>query len=246
MYLLLLSLLALATILPVRAFTNGTLVPAYFCNPVPDGMPKSLGELIPFTVKDQCADLAFNANATANLQDVPVTGSKPGNTGYMLASFHNTENSILPIQQVIQVTTVSGGPLIAGQANPLVLSSGTVGVALDGAMLYANNASGVRVGSFTDAGGIFKDFPGCGLNAHGQMAGVIHSQLITCNETYSMLSYNAPKCGNGVVMLAGLGVTDNGFGVWNQTMQVTGQNPFDKDGDCDGSDTDDMRKKTKL
>jgi hypothetical protein len=25
--------------------------------------------------------------ASANLQDVPVTGSQPGNTGYMLASF---------------------------------------------------------------------------------------------------------------------------------------------------------------
>ena len=54
-----------------------------------------------------------------------------------------------------------------------------------------------------------------------------------------MLSYNAPTCGYGEVMLAGLGVTDNGFGVWNQTMLVTGQKPFDKDGDCDGDDNDD-------
>ena len=171
----------------------------------------------------------------------------------------------MPIKQVILVTTQNGGPLIAGQANPLVLSSGAPGVALDGAMLYANNPSGARVGSFTDAGGIFKDFPGCGLNAHGQMAGVIHSQLITCNvssrkssttlssqisltslqETYTMLSYNAPKCGNGMVMLAGLGVTDNGFGVWNQTMQVTGQQPYDADGDCDGDVTNDKKSKPK-
>ena len=68
MYLLVLSLLALVTILPVHAFTNGTLVPAYFCNPIPDGMPKSLGELIPFTIKDQCADLAFNANGMCRAQ----------------------------------------------------------------------------------------------------------------------------------------------------------------------------------
>jgi hypothetical protein len=62
MHLLIRSLLALATVLPAHAFTNGTLIPAYICNPVPDGMPKSLGELIPFTKKDQCGPLAFNAN----------------------------------------------------------------------------------------------------------------------------------------------------------------------------------------
>lgn len=62
MYILTLSLLALATVLPVQAFTNGTLVPAYFCSATPDGLPKSLGELIPFTVKDQTGALAFSAN----------------------------------------------------------------------------------------------------------------------------------------------------------------------------------------
>jgi len=56
------SLLALATVLPAQAFTNGTLIPAYICNPKPDGMPKSLGELIPRTVKDQNNALAFNNN----------------------------------------------------------------------------------------------------------------------------------------------------------------------------------------
>jgi hypothetical protein len=56
------SLLALATVLPTQAFTNGSLIPSYFCNPKPDGLPKSLGELIPFTVKDQNNALAFNTN----------------------------------------------------------------------------------------------------------------------------------------------------------------------------------------
>jgi hypothetical protein len=56
------SLLALAAVLPATAFTNGSLIPSYFCNPVPDGLPKSLGELIPFTKKEQCGPLAFNAN----------------------------------------------------------------------------------------------------------------------------------------------------------------------------------------
>lgn len=129
-----------------------------------------------------------------------MTNTQPGNTGYMLASFRkclflrtdlqqliqpgnldNSMNSILAIHQVMQVTTQSGGPLIAGQANPLLLSSGCVNAALDGAMLYANDPSGARVGTFTDAGGVFKPFPGCGLNTQGQPAGVIHSMLVSCN-----------------------------------------------------------------
>lgn len=38
-----------------------------------------------------------------------------------------------------------------------------------------------------------------------------------------MLSYTPSPCGTGQVKLAGLGVTDKGFGVWNYTMQVMGQ-----------------------
>jgi hypothetical protein len=45
------------------------------------------------------------------------------------------------------------------------------------------------VGSFTDAGGIFVPFPGCGLNEEGQFNGVVHSMLITCNvSTFDLIS----------------------------------------------------------
>lgn len=75
----------------------------------------------------------------------------------------------------------NGTSLIAGQPNLLVLSSKVVGVALDGALLHARNAAGTPVGTYTDAGGIFVPFPGCGKNAQGQFNGVVHSNLITCN-----------------------------------------------------------------
>jgi hypothetical protein len=105
------SLLALATVLPTQGFTNGSLIPSYFCNP----------KLIPFTVKDQNTALAFNTNGgryphivvfradflvTANLNVVPVTGSKPGNTGYMLASFREycTAPSIRKLLRTTQTT----------------------------------------------------------------------------------------------------------------------------------------------
>lgn len=41
-----------------------------------------------------------------------------------------------------------------------------------------------------------------------------------------MLSYNAPQCGTGPITLAGLSVTDNGFGVWTYTFPVTGGTPL--------------------
>ncbi len=93
----------------------------------------------------------------------------------------NTLNSIKPIQQGMVVTTMSGGPLIAGQANQLMLSSGDPNAALDGAMIYAKTENLARVGSFTDKSGTFADFPGCGKNKQGQFAGVIHQNIISDN-----------------------------------------------------------------
>lgn len=66
MRLIIQSLLALAAVLPTHAFTNGTLIPSYFCNPVADGMPKSLGQLIPFLQKEQ-DEIAFNPNGMSSL-----------------------------------------------------------------------------------------------------------------------------------------------------------------------------------
>jgi hypothetical protein len=62
-------LLALATVVPTQAFTNGSLVPAYFCNPEPDGMPKALGELLPYLLEDNPGPIAFNNNC----QFPPIT-----------------------------------------------------------------------------------------------------------------------------------------------------------------------------
>ena len=52
---------ALAAATPALAFTNGSLVPAYICNPKPDGMPKSFGQLLQFT-REQTPKVAFNTN----------------------------------------------------------------------------------------------------------------------------------------------------------------------------------------
>jgi len=47
--------------MPSYAFTNGTLVPSYICNPQNDGLPKSFGQLLQYTQK-KVTTLAFNNN----------------------------------------------------------------------------------------------------------------------------------------------------------------------------------------
>ncbi len=41
-------------------------------------------------------------------------------------------------------------------------------------------------------------------------------------SSYTGLFFNVPKCDVGLITLAGLDVTDNGFGIWNVTMLVQG------------------------
>jgi hypothetical protein len=54
-------LAALAAATPALAFTNGSLVPPYICNPTADGLPKSFGQLLLFT-REQTPTVAFSQN----------------------------------------------------------------------------------------------------------------------------------------------------------------------------------------
>jgi hypothetical protein len=145
------------------------------------------------------------------------------NSAFILASFHNTLNSLLPIEQGLVITLPNGATsLPAGQQVQLTLSSSVPNSNLDGAMLYANEGL-QRVGSFTDSGGVFQPFTGCGLNREGLFAGVIQTVLISNTPSYSQLSFNVPACVNsGNITIAGLSVTDAGFGVWKYNFPVTG------------------------
>lgn len=218
-------LAALAAVTPVSAFTNGTLVPAYICNQQADGLPKSFGQLLPYTRKN-LAKIAVDAKAGDN-KAIPLLaqtgGQKIGNSAYILASFHNSLNSLNSIQQGLKVTTANGGPIVAGQANQLVLANPNKGQALGGALLYASDGTGQRQGTFTDKGAnTFVTFPGCGVNAQGTPAGVIQQQGISATGTYNQLFYNAPATVSGNITLSGLSVTANGFGVWTYTFPVSG------------------------
>ena len=117
-----------------------------------------------------------------------TNGTVTVNSAYILATFHNSPNQVTAIPQGVNVTTANGGPLIAGQANQLILQSQIAGVELVGILLYANNAKGQREGDFTDKGGnnIFVKFPGCGLNKQGKISGVIQQSSVAKNVSSSV------------------------------------------------------------
>lgn len=159
----------------------------------------------------------FNASTGA------TNGTKVMNSAFILASFHNTLNSLLAIEQGLVITLPNGTTsLPAGQQVQLKLTSSVPNMNLDGALLYANEGR-QRVGSFTDSGGVFKAFHGCGRNQEGQLAGVVQEQIVSGTPSYSQLSFNVPKCvHSGNITIAGLSVTDAGFGVWKYNFPVTG------------------------
>jgi len=218
-------LTAIAAVVEVTAFTNGTLVPAYICNPVDDGLPKSFAQLLPYTRKNS-KTVAFDANPGDNFNNATrlnQTAAMPvGNSAYVLANFHNTANKLTSIEQVINVTTASGGPIMAGQANRLVLNSAIAGVELVGVLIYGQDQNGNRIGTMTDQGGILVPFPGCGTNPEGQTVGVIQTMSVAKNGTYTQLLYNAPPYASGTITFKGLAVTNSGFGVYNYTLPVAG------------------------
>jgi hypothetical protein len=196
-----LLLSAFAAVVQVAAFTNGTLVPAYICNPVDDGMPKAFAQLLPYMRKNG-KSVAFDSNRSYSptrllrfLTNFPIAGDNfnnatrlnttaaapIGNSAYITANFHNSANRITSIEQAINVTTASGGPIVAGQANQLVLNSAIAGVELVGVLIYAKDPNGNRIGTMTDQGGILVPFPGCGLNPEGKTVGVIQTMSVAKN-----------------------------------------------------------------
>jgi hypothetical protein len=79
----------------------------------------------------------------------------------------------------VTIANSTAATLKAGVPNLLTLNSLAAGMALDGAMIHARNMNGTPVGTFSDAGGVFVPFPGCGKNKQGQLNGVVHSKLIS-------------------------------------------------------------------
>ncbi|KAF2093816.1 hypothetical protein NA57DRAFT_80818 [Rhizodiscina lignyota] len=217
---------------PAVAFTNGTLVPAYICNPVADGMPKTFGQLLQLT-REQTPTVAFNQNKGQDVQAplLPQQGNgqnQIGNSAYILASLHDSPNNLNTQQQSVLVKPANGNSIVAGQVNKLQISSSD-NSQLKGVLLYGQDGTGTRQGSFTDAqNGPFVPFPGCGKNPQGQISGVIQQTGVSKGSTYSNLVYNAPSCvQDNNITIGGLSVTGSGFGVWSYSFTVTGSN-------CDG------------
>jgi hypothetical protein len=120
-----------------------------------------------------------------NVNPAPMFNATPpsmiANSAYILASCHNSVNTVEPLDPGLQIVTVNGGPIIAGVPNALNISTGNPNLAVDGVMVYALNTNNQRVGSFSDtaAAPVFVDFDACGFSIQGQKAGVIQEMVVS-------------------------------------------------------------------
>ncbi|KAJ1557555.1 hypothetical protein HK405_015733, partial [Cladochytrium tenue] len=189
-----LALALAAAPLGALAFTDGRLLPSYFCAAPGGTMPYTLGGVLKRTVFDMDIPLAFSADPAQNISpNPPMTGTTIPDTAYMLASIHSTLNSIAAQQNVILVSTQTAGTAFtAGTAVPLLLASPDANNNIDGTLIWAELANQTRVGSFTDTGGIFAAFDACGNNAQGTPVAMVHTALVADASTYAGLSFNVP------------------------------------------------------
>jgi hypothetical protein len=169
---------------------------------------------------------ANNTLAAQNVAAPPLNqqnASQVGNAAFILASLHDSPNSIETQQNSLVITPANGNVIVAGQPNPIRISTRDASQ-LKGAVVIGQDGAGQRQGSFTDApGGPFIPFAGCGPNAQGDISGVIQQTGITADNSYSLLVYHAPACiPGGNVTFGGLSVTGSGFGQYAQTFIVTG------------------------
>jgi hypothetical protein len=143
---------------------------------------------------------------------------------FQLAAMHNQYNSIVASQNTIMVT--STGMLQPGQPLPLTLTArqkDNKTMPLLGCMIYAEDAQGNRIGSFTDKGKAFVPFPACGVNPQGQMVGMVHQEPIAEDTgVYTNLVWNAPTTlpPGSKVMLKGLAADELGYGFWGTVFTV--------------------------
>ncbi|KAJ3030417.1 UNVERIFIED_CONTAM: hypothetical protein HDU68_009121 [Siphonaria sp. JEL0065] len=213
------------------AFTNGTLLPEFLCGSNDPLLPNSLGVVLDHSNFDRNTSLAFNNAANDNINVANNTATTPPkrgfNTAYLLASFHNSQNSLDSATNILRIT--SNTTLQSGKPFPIIISSRSPGIPLGGALIYAVLGSDfqTRLGSFTDAGVKFSPFPSCGKDAaSGAYFGVVHNQLISVTGIYAHLSWNAPASliDGQIIVMKGLIVDDLGFGTFSASFTV-GEQP---------------------
>lgn len=259
----------------VSALTNGTLLPAYICGPTGvgnvalDGFPKSLGAALTFFVLNTNPFLPptiIQVDGEPRRVDRPLDNANGGqlnNTQALVGGFHNNalnvnfgppvafkaNNGITTLvydaKGNVQTTIQAGATVniaVASSPNGVVNND----VAMDGIVLYAVDANGARVGTFTafgtpagdtvlikplDAQGVpvpinvtsigvnAQPWAACGVNN----VGIVHTQLLQCVGIYTGIQWQAPfnLVVGTKVTFQGAGVTDLGFGGHVTAFTVT-------------------------
>jgi len=231
-----------------EGFSNGTLLPGYLCGPPTDGLPKSVGTLLPYLQLGTALD-NYNQFAPGNgtipiqvLQDpANNVGAFPPTAKQIIGSFHNGQPDtgyITATKNPIVVVPTAGTNTLTG-AGKYVITPGVIhnltlvvnspafnpaGIALDGAFVYAiDTATGGRIGSFISAGAAMTNWSACVLrhNDLSPSVGVVHNQVLSDCASYGGLLWRAPDRIIGTVQFMGAGVTDDGYGPFATVWNTT-------------------------
>ncbi len=127
------NLLLFSFVKITTAFTNGTLLPSYLCGPPNDGYPKSLGGVLKY-FHEEGADL-YIANIHQQNSTTPQFG-------------------LITVNKTVDV-------FVENNIYDLTLES-TSGELIEGAIVYAEDCSGNKVGEFVEFGLSMEPFPACG------------------------------------------------------------------------------------
>lgn len=174
------NLLLFSFVKMTTAFTNGTLLPSYLCGPPNDGFPKSLGDILKY-FHEEGADL-YIANIHQQNSTTPQFG-------------------LITVNKTVDV-------FVENNIYDLTLES-TSGELIEGAIVYAEDCSGNKVGEFVEFGLSMEPFPACGPNN----VGIVHNKEME-ESIYTGIKWKAPPFnGCDVLNFKGLAVVDNtGFG----------------------------------
>jgi len=96
------------------------------------------------------------------------------------------------------------------------------GIALDGAVVWAEDSAGNRIGEWAGHPNTMTPWAVCNLVGNNPLVGIVHQQLVTCNPSITGFTYKAPPTLVGsTITFKGVGVTDDGYGTFSSVFQVT-------------------------
>jgi hypothetical protein len=214
----------------VLSFSNGTLLPYYLCGEN-DGLPKSLGGVLPYLILGTSNDPYDQFPGGINPVIVPSAAQ-------ILGSFHGGNpamNYTTPTENIITIVPTDFTNFTTGVVDPtftiypntlynfsLICNHPTfnpINIAINGAFVYARMGA-IRTGCFTKYGQNMIPWEGCTVYGKYPLeTGIVHFMPLSDTAIYSGLQWKSPASfGSSNITFIGAGACDSGFGPFSRSF----------------------------